>query len=158
LYGFKEHAADSFVRSELVKLIGFLIEEGVDVNAPIEEGSTPFICCALYGEKELCKLLVERGANPTTKEKDGGTALHAAAYNGYVDVCRYLVEDCGLDIDAEFAECQDSSINQKTALFLAAHNDKIEVCRYLLEKGASVDAADQPLLIASQVILFFSFL
>jgi hypothetical protein len=149
----RKHASDSIERRDLVKLIEFLIQEGADVNAVDCFGFTPFMNCAIGGEKELCKLLVERGAVLSAIRNDGGTGLHAAAEKGYMVVCRYLVEDCGLDIDAEL---QDDGLRQKTPLFFAALNGNIEVCRYLLEKGAKVDAGRQPLIAAAQVYRFIS--
>jgi ankyrin repeat protein len=42
---------DSFKKRELVKLIKFLIEEGADVDAVDCLGFTPFMNCAIGGEK-----------------------------------------------------------------------------------------------------------
>jgi hypothetical protein len=155
--GLIEYGVDSIERRDLVKLIEFLIEEGSDVNAVSELGSTPFMNCAVGGEKELCKFLVERGAYPSAKLDNGGTALHEAARFDRDDVFRYLIEDCGLDIDAEY---QDETGRPRTPLFLAALNGNIEVCRYLLKMGAKVDGGEglQPLMAAAQVYYFnFSF-
>jgi ankyrin repeat protein len=142
------YTADSKDRSDLVKLIEFLIEEGGDFNAVDEFGSTPFINCARNGETGLCKFLVERGANPSAKRNDGSTALHIAAQCVYVDVFRYLVEECGLDINAEY---QDEDLHPTTTLCNAALDGNIDVCRYLLKKGAKVDAGFQPLMAAAEV-------
>jgi hypothetical protein len=143
-----DHATDSIERSELVKLVEFLIEEGAEVNAVEENGNTPFINCASDGETELCKFLVERGADPSAKLNNGGIALHVAAEKGGIAVLRYLVEDCGLDINAE---CRDENMNPRTPLFLAALKGQIDVCTYLLGKGAKVDAGEQPLMAAAHV-------
>jgi ankyrin repeat protein len=152
----KQYGVDSSKRRELVKLIELLIEEGADINAVDEEGFTPFINCARNSETGLCKFLVERGADPSAKRNNGGTALHAAASEEVqVDLCRYLVEDCGLDINAER---QDERMCQRNPLYEAALNGNFEACRYFLEKGAKVDAGEQPLMAAAQVYSFiFSF-
>jgi ankyrin repeat protein len=120
------------------------------VNAASYDGSTPFHLCSEFEEFGLFKLLVLRGADPTAN-MNVGNALHAAARYGNTSVCRYLVEDCALDINAEFVECQDSSIENRTPLSLAAQNGNIEVCRYLLDKGAILDAGYQPLIAAAWV-------
>jgi hypothetical protein len=145
-----DHTADSIERRDLVKLAEFLIEEGADVNAVDELGSSSFWNCAGSGETGLCKFLVERGADPSAKRNDGGTALHVAAGSCQVDVFRYLVEECGLDVNAE---CHDENMNQRTPLFLAALKGQIDVCTYLLAKGAKVDGGEgaQPLLGAAEV-------
>jgi ankyrin repeat protein len=111
-------------------------------------GFTPFMNCAIGGEKELCELLAERGADPVSKSNDGGISLHYAAQKNCFDVCRYLVEDCGLDINAE---SKDEKGRPRTPLFLAAMHGNKEVCRYLLAKGAKVDAGRQPLFAAAEV-------
>jgi ankyrin repeat protein len=94
------HAVDSTKRRDMVKLIEFLIEEGVDVNAADDEGFAPFLNCAMSGDVLLCKFLVERGANPSAKQVNGSTTLHDTARSGGGNIFRYLVEDCELDIDA----------------------------------------------------------
>jgi hypothetical protein len=145
-----KQAVDSIERRENVKLIEFLIEEGVDLNDVNEIGSTPFINCAGAGEKCLCKLLIEGGADPSAKRNDGTTALHLASQLESVSACRYLVEECGLDIDSE---SKDEILRPRTPLFLAALKGQIDVCRYLLEKGANFDGGEnlQPLLGAAEV-------
>jgi hypothetical protein len=132
--------------SELVKLFKFLITEGADVNLTYEDGETAFSNCARHDQLELCKLLVDRGADPfVVRILDKFTALHAAAINGHISVCRYLVDDCGLDIDA-------MTSNLQTPLYIATLEGRIEACTYLLEKGAKVDAGDQPLTLAALVL------
>jgi hypothetical protein len=54
-------AVDSIERRDMVKLIEFLIQEGADVNAVDELGTTSFWNCARNCEMGLCNLLVERG-------------------------------------------------------------------------------------------------
>ncbi len=130
-----------------VKLVKFLIKEGVDVNGAYSDGVTPFFYCAQYGHSKLCKMLVERGADPhVTRSTDGATALHMAAQNGNFDVCRYLVEDCGLDVNA-----LTTDVFPKTPLYTAAGNGYMELCKYLLGKGAKVDKGTRPLIVAAQV-------
>jgi hypothetical protein len=131
--------------SKSVKLMEFLIEEGVDVNVTDVHELTVFWNCIIYGELGMCILLVERGADPNfTRKSDKRTALHDAALTGRVASCRYLVEDCGLDIEAMTRDLQ-------TPLYFAAYGGNLDVCKYLLEKGASVDLGDQPLSISAQV-------
>jgi ankyrin repeat protein len=147
---------DSIEKRELVKLIKLLIEEGAELNAVDKLGATPFMNCAIGGEKELCKFLVAQGANPSAKRNNGGTALHGAAERGHPKIFRYLVEDCGLDIEAE---SKDENMQPRTPLFLAALHGNIEVCGFLLETGAKVDGGEglQPLFVAAEVNFFSNF-
>jgi ankyrin repeat protein len=134
-----------------VKLVEFLIKEGVDVNSQSHGGETPFWCCAKCGPIKLLKMLVEQGANPNiSRITDGATALHMAAQNGNIDICRYLVEECGLDVNAISSHEIQS---QTTPLFDAAGDGQLDVCKYLIGKGALVDAGYQPLTSAAMVYL-----
>jgi hypothetical protein len=54
-------AIDSIERRDLVKLIEFLIEEGVDVNAVDHFGFTPFMNCAIGGARSCVNRLLSEG-------------------------------------------------------------------------------------------------
>jgi ankyrin repeat protein len=108
--------AGSIERKELVKMIKFLIKEGVDINAKDKNGLTAFMICAGGGEFELLKLLIEKGADPKAIQKYGATALHDAASSGSAPVCRYLVEECGLDIEVLSSDKRGSVMRQFESL------------------------------------------
>ncbi|MEM2677506.1 MAG: ankyrin repeat domain-containing protein, partial [Thermofilaceae archaeon] len=56
-----------------------LVENGANVNAKDEYGSTPLYLAVLNGHLELARFLVEKGANVNAKDIVGWTPLHIAA-------------------------------------------------------------------------------
>jgi hypothetical protein len=134
-------------RRQMVELIQFLIEEGVDLNYVDHQGVTAFLKCAENGPVALCKLFVEKGANPKTPQNDKSTALHSAARFGSMEVIIFLVEECGLDLDVEMFSDGFST----TPLYHAAEGSRPEVCEYLLKKGALINKGYQPLIGAAGV-------
>jgi hypothetical protein len=142
-------------RKDFVKIITFLVEEGVEVNAVNNEGATAFMNLAAGGEVDLLRLLVERGADPKAIRDDGSIALHMAAHRGNFDACRYLIEECGLDINTINKRKEISDLGL-TPLYLAAGGESLKICEYLLQSGASVDAGYQPLICAVSVYTLYS--
>jgi hypothetical protein len=156
----QEYPANSIERRELVKLVKFLIVEGVDLNVVDKDAYTPFAACVAAEEFELYKMLIERGADPSSKRNDGWTALHAATrlsnLSGQLALIRYLVEECGLNIDSEYQDPRSGA--PLTPIGIAASNGDSEMCKYFLRRGAKVDTRDNPLLCAARVLFFINFL
>ena len=59
-----------------------------------ENGLTPLIWAAAYGQLITIKMLLEKNANPKHKGKHGETALAFAASNGHVHVVKFLLTTC----------------------------------------------------------------
>jgi ankyrin repeat protein len=74
------------VSSRLPGIVEILIQAGVDVNEPIEDGITPLMCAASSHCIECVKLLVEAGAHIHDIDSDGETAH----YKSRGDVRVYL--------------------------------------------------------------------
>ena len=136
-------------KSRVMKLIKFLIEQGIDLNSVDHDGYTPFLRGAQEGLFSICKLLVEKGADFTAiRTSNYTTALHIAAQNGHLDICRYLVEDLGFDIESFVVKGNGAGM---TALGFAAGNGWFDFCKYLLQNGAKVDNG-LPLMLAAGVL------
>lgn len=62
LYGHKDVAA-------------LLVEKGVDLSIPSENGSTPVLIAAFFGHRDIVELLLKNGADVNAKNKEGRTPL-----------------------------------------------------------------------------------
>lgn len=54
-----------------LKVVKFLINEGINVNIINTYGSTALHSASYQGDLEIIKFLLEKGANPTIRNKDG---------------------------------------------------------------------------------------
>ncbi len=73
-----------------------LVNQGVDVNAPDERGSTP-LHYAVCGQPDMVRLLLLNGANLETRDQEGFTPLHIALLRRNCETVRLLVRH-GADI------------------------------------------------------------
>lgn len=110
-------------------LVRSLIQEGIDVNQPAEEGdSTPLMTAAMAGKETIVQLLIAAGADVNKGSDSGETALIKAAYWGHIDVVKLLIS-AGADVNARTKSGWTALIS--TAVFGSA-----EVVTALLAAGA----------------------
>jgi ankyrin repeat protein len=94
--------------------VKLLLDKGVAIDARDEDGSTPLITAAGYGETEIVRLLLERGSDLRARDKYGLTPLMAAScqcgsstMNDTYDIVKLLLEKGaavnGRDHDGETA-------------------------------------------------------
>ena len=74
--------------------IVFLLTEGENVNEKDEEGWTPLIMAAWYGNFVITYILLKAGADIDSKNSDGDTALVVARKRGNDRVAK-LLQDMG---------------------------------------------------------------
>lgn len=125
-----------------VKIVRLLVESGADLETRDEEGDTPLMQAASYGQTEIFNFLVARGARINVREKRGMTPLIAAAcacavatMNSTYDIMKILVEK-GANVNA-------SAHDGTTALMQAAGSpDGAPSVKLLLSKGADPMAKD----------------
>lgn len=86
----KVNALHAAVAKENYELCKFLIEYGVNVNAPQTKSVTALHSAAHRGNFKLVKLLVENGADINVKMDNGDTAISIADKDGHKDVKGYL--------------------------------------------------------------------
>jgi len=145
-----------------------LIEAGVDVNEPEQNGLTPLMYAAYNGRAENVKILLE---NPRItrdyKMKDRTAAIHWAALRGHVEVLKVFKEK-GADVNlkgrltmtplilaaayghydcVEFLLENGAKINtrdrmKRNALVLAVRNGNLKIASYLLKHGSDFDKPD----------------
>jgi len=135
-----------------------LLEQGANVNAPDNFGTTPLHYAASEGKTDIAKLLIERGADVNARDQHQWTPLHMAAYGGRAAMAKLLVEK-GADVNAKdknhntpvkFAQPElvaiilkqgdGGSAIQAEKLHDAAKSGDIVKVRQLLEQGADVNA------------------
>lgn len=109
-----------------------LIDNGADVNLPIEEGHPALLLAAQSGYNDAITLLLEHGAS--FSDSWGDTALIMAASSRRTDTMRLLI-DKGDDVNA-------SSKSGQTALAYCAIYGNIDGIRLLIDNGADVNKAD----------------
>ncbi|XP_029997709.1 Usher syndrome type-1G protein isoform X2 [Sphaeramia orbicularis] len=94
-----------------------------DLNAPDEDGMTPTLWAAYYGNLEALRLIVGRGGNPDKCDIWGNTPLHLAAANGHLN-CLFFLVSFGANI-----WCLDNDYH--TPLDMAATKNHMDCVRYL---------------------------
>ncbi|KAK7939783.1 hypothetical protein WMY93_003109 [Mugilogobius chulae] len=95
-----------------------------DLNAPDEDGMTPTLWAAYYGNLEALRLIVARGGgNPDKCDIWGNTPLHLAAANGHLN-CLFFLVSFGANI-----WCLDNDYH--TPLDMAATKNHMDCVRYL---------------------------
>jgi len=106
-----------------LKIIKYLTDRKVNLNAKNQHGMTPVRLAVCFGYLEIVKYLMEHGA-------DIKGTLHLAAKTGQYDMVKYLVEQYGEDVNQFDGE----------ALMYASGTD---VVRYLVEHGAKINIQDE---------------
>ena len=78
-------------KNDYLKMVKFLVENGVDVNSVSDNGWSVLMWIAGNSDNvEVVEYLVESGADINIKSRDGKTALDIAKNYGYKGVKKYL--------------------------------------------------------------------
>ncbi len=107
---------------------------GADVNAKMNDGSTPLHYACEFGREAVVSLLLENGAKVNVEDIFGNTPLHVASKEGNEDIVALLLEN-GADVNAK-------SSYGWTPLHSASKKGHESIVSLLLEKGADVNAKD----------------
>ncbi|HUT54949.1 MAG TPA: ankyrin repeat domain-containing protein [bacterium] len=115
------------------EMVKFLLNNGAEVDARSEGGSTPLVEAVARNSVEIAGYLVDHGADVNSKDNDGKTPLHWAAERGHVDAVKFLIAK-GADVNA--------AMNDGTTPLMAALDQKENAAADLLRAaGASGGAA-----------------
>jgi uncharacterized protein len=112
-----------------------LLQDGANVNAAQNDGSTPLLWAVHQVNATLVADLLRREADPDQANNFGASPLSEAARLGNLQLVEQLL-DAGADPDLANADGQ-------TPLMLAAFNGSTDIARALLAKGADVNAVEQ---------------
>lgn len=125
-----------------------LLQRGVDVNIKDDEGLTPLMQVASFGEYEIAQILIRYGAdvNMTSDEfiPKGWTPLMFAIDQKFGDIARLLLQH-GADVNKP-------ATNGETPLILAVQNGNLDIIRLLLQYDVNVNAQDED----GETALFFA--
>ncbi len=81
-----------------LKIVTFLVQQGIDIESRDSAGDTPLIEAAYYGQLAVVKYLIKQGANINATDIKGSTALSEATSKWHKEVVKYLLEK-GADIN-----------------------------------------------------------
>ncbi|OQR82525.1 ankyrin repeat protein [Achlya hypogyna] len=123
------HLATMQGRTESIE---WLLEEGADINAQLQDGSSPLHAAALTPEgEEITTFLLANAADYRIVNSSGATPLHWFASYGRLHGMALLL--------AEGAAVNEPTLAQDTPLHLAALGNHAEVAQLLLGFGADAD-------------------
>ena len=129
-----------------LEIVKILINAGVDVNLPVENGLTPLHISSHKGHVEVVEALIKAGAKVDSKISDDKTPLHISSHEGHVKVVEALIK---AGASPNFARK-----NGATPLHIASSKGYLEVVEALIKAGADPNLAQKdgitPLHIASQ--------
>lgn len=72
-------------------VLAFLLDSGMPVNVPGDNGATPLHCAAAGGHVNMVRIMLGRGADVSPVNKNGMTPLHIAAGLGAVEIMGLLI-------------------------------------------------------------------
>ncbi|KAI9737778.1 MAG: hypothetical protein M1834_009146 [Cirrosporium novae-zelandiae] len=132
----------------MVEVVSFLLEKGVDANAPGGQYGSALQVAAWMGHKEIVRVLLKHGAKVDAQGGHQGCAVHMAAAKGNLQIVKLLLEygadahfpsghyGSALHAAAENGQFEVVQLNKlgQTPLWLAAYNGYANVVRLLLEE------------------------
>ncbi|XP_034246968.1 ankyrin repeat family A protein 2 [Thrips palmi] len=111
-----------------------LKQEG-KIDSPDENGLTPLMWSAAYGQLSAVQLFLKHGARIDARGPEGETALLLASAAGHHDIVKLL-----LNGGASLNHCDDVG---NTALMYAAHGDHPHCVNELLLRGADFTVSNE---------------
>nr|CAD7265239.1 unnamed protein product [Timema shepardi] len=114
-----------FVKDGYANLTSFLLCNGYNVNAPVDNiGSSLLHLAADYGHLNIVKCLVDKGADINQPNREGFNPLHVATRSGHLEVVQFLV-----GLKQNFKE----SLGEHKILLIASENGHTHIVNYLLD-------------------------
>ncbi len=114
--------------------VAAMIQQGVDVNAPEANGTTPLHWAVYQQNAALVKRLLAAHAKVSVVNQFGSTPMQEAALTGNAEIIKMLLA-AGADVESANADGQ-------TALMVVARTGNVDAAKALLIAGAKVNAIE----------------
>ncbi|KAI9986455.1 hypothetical protein PInf_025398 [Phytophthora infestans] len=129
-------------------MVDFLLDNGMQIDTPGKDGTTPLCAAALWGNDAMVAFLLDKGADVSARnEGTGWTALHAASFQEHGKVVRILLvhkADPKM-VDVEGRRAVDyASISEAIWPFFAAQGHTKSLKSDLVAKGIIRKIQEQP--------------
>ena len=111
-----------------LSVVKVLLDRGVDVNSPDQQGRTALMEAAFGNHCDVVNLLIDRGADINATDRDGWTALMEASSKGFYDIVKVLM--------SKGADPKSKNKNGWTALKSVA-SGHFKLARLLRDAGAT---------------------
>ncbi|MGZ5286637.1 MAG: ankyrin repeat domain-containing protein [Flavisolibacter sp.] len=115
------------IRNNDTRLLQKLLKSKASINQPDEEGDTPLMLAALYGNTSTLQWLLQKGADPNKTNKDGETPFMWAIHD--LEKLKILLQ-YGADLNA-LAHTGNSAL-----LIGCVGANQYELVSFLLQNGA----------------------
>ncbi|ETI34079.1 hypothetical protein F443_19343 [Phytophthora nicotianae P1569] len=129
-------------------MVEFLLDNGMHVDTPGKDGTTPLCAAALWGNDAMVAYLLDKGADVSARnEGTGWTALHAASFQEHGKVVRILLGHSADPkmVDAEGRRAVDyASISEAIWPFFAAQGCTKSSKSDLIAKGIIRKIQERP--------------
>jgi len=127
-------------------IVKLLLEQGADVNAKLNDGTSSLYFASRQGHLNIVKLLLEQGADINALTDDNLTALGHACLFAQLDVVRFLIAR-GADVNLGYppivlACCDLDEEDRKHVNMVGFWDRKYEVVQELLKNGVNVHATN----------------
>jgi uncharacterized protein len=125
-----------------VTIVRLLLDQNVNIETQEEDGETPLILAASYGQIEIVQLLLDRGAQVDARDNYGNTALIAAACSCAQATMRPTHDILNLLLDKD-AKINAQANDGRTALMNAAGGFEADNVQLLIAHGANTHLKDK---------------
>lgn len=126
----------SACRNSYLKLVGFLLDRGFDINlTEPNHGNTCLLEASRDGYSPTVALLLDKEANVNASNRARDTPLTVASMNGHTTIVRLLI--------AKKADMYRSNKKGECALIVACKNNHLEIVKVLIDNGCNIECTEK---------------